>query len=105
MTDNVVRLGDAPPDNNQGRAADVRELRRMLPELLALADAKASTAEMFSAAIDAAAYSSSASKTAIRKLVTAMSKDKTRDMFTEAVELADLIEAVVPEVANEARSG
>lgn len=102
MRGNVVRLGDVPGDN-EGQAVDVDELKRMLPELLALAERKADATDALAAGLDTAAYRCRVSKKAIRNLVKAMSKDKTRDMFAEAVELADLIEAVAPEVADDAR--
>lgn len=40
MRDNVVRLGNVPEDN-EGDAVNLDELKRMLPELLALAEKKA----------------------------------------------------------------
>lgn len=93
MKNNVVRLSGAE-DSSGEEAVNLTELRRMLPELLALAGAKADAAAMFSAAVDAAAYHSQASKGAIRKLVAAMHADRLREAREEAAELADLIEAV-----------
>lgn len=93
MRDNVIRIDGAEEVSDSG-AVNLTELRRMLPELLALAGAKADAAAMFSAAVDAAAYHSRVGKSAIRKLVSAMHADRLREAREEATELADLIEAV-----------
>ena len=81
---------------------NVGELKRLLPELLALADRKADAAETFAAGVDAAAYRCGASKKALRKLVAAMAKDKTADAGAEAAELSDLIDAVSPASSRDA---
>ena len=94
MRDNVVRLGNVAEDN-EGDAIDLDELNRMLPELLELAEKKAAAADAFAAAVDAAAHRSRASKSAIRKTVTALHKGQAKAALEDATEVADLIEAVM----------
>lgn len=85
-----------------GDAVNLDELKRMLPELLALAEKKADAAAMFGSGVDAASYRSRASKSAIRKLVTALHKDKAKAALEDATEVADLIEAMAPEAVHDA---
>ena len=87
--------------SDEGAGIDITALKRMLPELLELAERKDDAAAMLAAGIEAAAYQSRAGKVAIRKLVLALHKDKTRTTLAEASEVADQIEAVAPEAADE----
>lgn len=87
-------------DDEGEKAINLDELKRMLPELVALAGKRQDAADCFAAGVDAAAYASHASKAAIRKLVTAIHKDTTRAALADASEVADLIEAIVPSAAE-----
>jgi hypothetical protein len=76
------------------------ELTKMLPELLALFGRKQDAADAFAAGVDAAAYRSGAPAGVIRKLVTAMARDKARDALDDAEALSALIQTVIPELAQ-----
>jgi hypothetical protein len=82
-------------------AIDVSEAQRIFPDLIAIATKRDDLAETYRAAVDAAAHRTGASKKSINACVKAMVQDKTRDMFAEAAEFCDLLEALVPGVAEQ----
>jgi hypothetical protein len=84
----------------QDAVLNVTEARQVFPDLLAIAHKRDDIIETYNAAVDAAAHKSGASKKAIKAVVRAIVKDKTRDMFAEASEFLDLLEAMVPGVAK-----
>lgn len=84
----------------QDAVLNVTEAKRVFPDLIAIANKRDDITETYNAAVDAAAHKSGASKKAIKAVVRAIVKDKTRDMFAEASEFLDLLEAMAPGVAD-----
>ena len=76
------------------KAIDISLLKENIPTLEALWQAKDDATLAYSAAIDAVAEDTGAEKATLRKLVTAIKKEKAEAAKAEADELSDLIDAV-----------
>lgn len=70
---------------------NLTELKTHIPELLALFRAKQDSTEMYSAAITAVCKKTFADSSALRKAITALSKDKHETAKEEADELSELL--------------
>lgn len=73
---------------------DLTKLNECLPELEKLWQEKDDATFAYGAGIDAVSDRCGIDKKALRKLVTALKKDKTKEVGEEARELADIIEAI-----------
>lgn len=67
-------------------------LKECIPELLALNHEKADAALKYSAGIDAVSARTFTDKAVLRKVITALAKDKANDTKDEADELSELLD-------------
>lgn len=75
-------------------AIDITKLRENLPLLLAKWQDKDDATMEYNAAVDAVAAETGAEKGVLKKLVTALKKEKAENAKAEADELSDLIDAI-----------
>ena len=75
-------------------AIDITKLRDTLPLLLAKWQDKDDANLEYNAAVDAVAAETGAEKGVLKKLVTALKKEKAENAKAEADELSDLIDAI-----------
>ena len=75
-------------------AIDITKLREILPMLLAKWQDKDDATMEYNAAVDAVAAETGAEKGVLKKLVTALKKEKAENAKAEADELSDLIDAI-----------
>jgi len=73
---------------------DISKLRHLLPELEARWQAKDDATLDYNAAVDAVSAETGAEKAVLKKLVTAIKKEKSENAKAEADELSDLIDAI-----------
>lgn len=70
---------------------NLTSLKASIPYLLALFRAKQDAAEMYTAGINAVSKKTFADKSALRKAITALSKDKHETVKEEADELSEML--------------